>query len=120
MKKQNFNDHFDKIIVLYSFIVSIVISIILFLIQKNIAYSFILCYLVGLGIFIKNSVITTYVLYRRLEPASLWMMVNFITSTLLYIGVILVVVLLEPFHLLGLSGLFMIPIVTIILGIIHK
>lgn len=120
MKNKNFNDNFDKIIVLYSSIVSLIVSIFLFFINKNILYSFLLCSIVGILVFIKSSVITTNVLYRRLEPIKFWMMVNYITSALLYIGVILIVVLIDIFHLIGLSGLFIISTVTIILGIIHK
>ena len=120
MKNKNFNDNFDKVIILYSSIVSLIVSIVLLFINVNIFYSFNLCFLVSLSIFIKNSVITSNVLYRRLEPVTLWMTVNYITSTLLYIGVILVVVLIDIFHLIGLSGLFIVSIVTIFLGIIHK
>ena len=115
-----FNDNFDKIISVISFVVAFVLSLILLFINVNIFYSFILAFIVSLIIFIKNSVITTFVLYRRLEPPSLWMIVNFISSTLFYIGVILVIVLLDPFHLVGLCGLFIVPIVTTILGIIKK
>ena len=97
-----------------------IVSLILLFINRNILFSFILCFLVSILVFIKNSVITSNVLYRRLEPVTLWMTVNYITSTLLYIGVILVVVLIDIFHLIGLSGLFIVSIVTIVLGIIHK
>ncbi len=120
MKLKNFNENFDKIISLVAIFLALVISGILLLINKNILYSFLITFLASLLIFIKNSIITSYVLYRRLEPPSLWMMVNYISSTIIYIGVILVVVLIEPFHLVGLFGLFIIPIVTTIIGIIQK
>lgn len=120
MKIKNFNENFDKIIPIVSSVIALIIGVIFLFVNINIFYSFILCFLVSLAIFIKNLVILSNVLYRRLEPAKLWITVNVISSSVLYLAVITIVVLLEPFHLIGLVGLLIISTVTKILGIIVK
>lgn len=120
MRIKNFNENFDKIIVLVSIIFATICAAILLFININIFYSFILCSFTSLVVFIKNSIIISNVLYHRLEPAKRWIIFNNITSSIIYIAAIIIVVLLEPFNIIGLTGLLIVSIVTTILGIIHK
>lgn len=120
LTNEEFNDHVETIIFLYSLIPAVVGSVVMVIFGLRFLLSFLIGYAISLVVFFKDSYVITQLLYQRMYRPKFWMIISNIVSYLLYIGITLLFVFVDYFTLWGIVGLFIIEITTIIVGIIYR
>lgn len=122
LKRLTSND-FDRlvqpIIISYSLLLGLVVFVLLAIFSFRYSLSFLICFSLSLLIFIKNNYLITNVLLVRIFNPRFWMIANNVLNMALYMGAALLLYKVPYLSLVGLSGLFIIAITTIIISAVY-
>ena len=119
LKSEEFDRLVQPIIVFYSLIFGLIIFGILSIFSFRFSLSFLLCFTLSLLIFIKNNYLITNFLLARIFNPRFWMIVNNIINMALYMGAALLLYKVPYLSLVGISGLFVVAITTVIISSIY-